>query len=266
MQYQYKIGILGYGNMGEAIAKEITKKLYDKSDILVYAPRLNGSKKIDGITVAQDPKDIFSKCETAILTIKPQIFKSDYQDIAKYIKAKNVISVMAGIKSEYVQRVIGNDDINVIRIMPNTPCLYGAGMVCIQKVDNKEALKLVKDIFKSVGKILVIEEEQFDAVTAVSGSGPAYVMYWLESIINGGIDLGLSYDVAYKLTMQTFKGTLKLVEKSTKDHEISELIKNVCSPNGTTIEAINTLQFEDVSLSIKNAMKACYDKSKKLSK
>ena len=262
MEYRYKLGFLGAGNMAKAIANGIIKSNILKADEVVMSdPFVTGN--VAGIKVINDNKVIFNDCEYVLLAVKPQIFNQIVDEL-KETKVKNVISIMAGVKMAKIKNILPNAQ--VIRIMPNLPASVGAGMAGIAKDNNasKEANEFTKAIFDSVGKAIFVNESDLDAVTAISGSGPAYVYYFIQSMIKGGIKNGLSEEAAKELTLQTFVGAVEMVKHSKDD--LDTMIDRVCSKGGTTIQAIDTFRSYDLDDKIIEGIDKCRIRSEELSK
>ncbi len=262
MEYRYKLGFLGAGNMAKAIANGIIKSNILKADEVVMSdPFVTGN--VAGIKVINDNKVIFNDCEYVLLAVKPQIFNQIVDEL-KETKVKNVISIMAGVKMAKIKKILPNAQ--VIRIMPNLPASVGAGMAGIAKDNNasKEANEFTKAIFESVGKAIFVNESDLDAVTAISGSGPAYVYYFIQSMIKGGIKNGLSEEESKELTLQTFVGAVEMVKHSNDD--LDTMIDRVCSKGGTTIQAIDTFRSYDLDAKIIEGIDKCKIRSEELSK
>lgn len=262
MEYRYKLGFLGAGNMAKAIANGIIKSNILKADEVVMSdPFVTGN--VAGIKVINDNKVIFNDCEYVLLAVKPQIFNQIVDEL-KETKVKIVISIMAGVKMAKIKNILPNAQ--VIRIMPNLPASVGAGMAGIAKDNNasKEANEFTKAIFESVGKAIFVNESDLDAVTAISGSGPAYVYYFIQSMIKGGIKNGLSEEAAKELTLQTFVGAVEMVKHSKDD--LDTMIDRVCSKGGTTIQAIDTFRSYDLDDKIIEGIDKCRIRSEELSK
>ena len=262
MEYRYKLGFLGAGNMAKAIANGIIKSNILKADEVVMSdPFVTGN--VAGIKVINDNKVIFNDCEYVLLAVKPQIFNQIVDEL-KETKVKNVISIMAGVKMAKIKNILPNAQ--VIRIMPNLPASVGAGMAGIAKDNDasKEANDFTKAIFDSVGKAIFVNESDLDAVTAISGSGPAYVYYFIQSMIKGGIKNGLSEEAAKELTLQTFVGAVEMVKHSKDD--LDTMIDRVCSKGGTTIQAIDTFRSYDLDDKIIEGIDKCRIRSEELSK
>ena len=262
MEYKYKLGFLGAGNMAKAIARGIVRSsILQPDDIIMSDP--NVTEKVAGIYVINDNNVIFNDCEYVLLAIKPQVF-NEIAPSLKNARVKNVISIMAGVKMAKIKAVLPNA--NVIRIMPNLPASVGSGMAGIAKDNDAtmEANEFTEAIFKSVGDAIFVNEADLDAVTAISGSGPAYVYYFIQSMIKGGVKNGLSEEQSKRLTLQTFQGAIDMVRKS--DDPLDIMIDRVCSKGGTTIQAIDTFKNNKLDDIIIEGIDKCKQRSEELSK
>jgi len=267
-----KVLFIGAGNMGQAIIAGVLKKsLYSKEDIYIY--EINESTKnhvIKSYGVKELPviDSKISEFEVIILAVKPQTFLSFGKDpvmlkLPDLINSnQTVVSIMAGITISKISSLIGKD-IGIVRIMPNTPCLVGEGMSVLAPSENVKThnLEEVKMIFNSVGLVEVMDEKSLDAVTGLSGSGPAYVFLFIEALTQGGILSGLPKNTAEKLAIQTVSGSLKMID-GTKS--VEELRHMVTSPAGTTIEAISVLESKGFKSAVMEAVRAATNRSKEL--
>ena len=262
MEYRYKLGFLGAGNMAKAIANGIIKSnILKANEVIMSDP--NVKDYVSGIKVINDNSIIFNDCEYVLLAIKPQVFNQIVDEL-KETKVKNVISIMAGVKMAKIKSVLPNA--HVIRIMPNLPASVGAGMAGIAKDNDasKEANDFTKAVFDSVGKAIFVNESDLDAVTAISGSGPAYVYYFIQSMIKAGIKNGLTKEQSKELTLQTFVGAVEMVKHSNDD--LDTMIDRVCSKGGTTIQAIDTFRYYELEDKIIEGIDKCKLRSEELSK
>ena len=262
MEYKYKLGFLGAGNMAKAIARGIIKSnILEANNVIMSDPNVTG--EVDGIKVINDNAVIFNDCEYVLLAIKPQVF-NEIASSFKDAKVKNIITIMAGVKMAKIKAILPNA--NVIRIMPNLPASVGAGMAGIAKDNDasKEANEFTEAIFKSVGDAIFVNEADLDAVTAISGSGPAYVYYFIQSMIKAGIKNGLTEEQSKRLTLQTFVGAVEMVKNSNDSLDI--MIDRVCSKGGTTIQAIDTFRGYDLESKIIEGIDKCKNRSEELSK
>jgi len=277
-----KIGFIGSGNMGEAfVGALIQTGIFSSS--MIYASdisekRLDILNKTYGISVMKDNFKLFSECEIVILAVKPQHIyqvlsqiseREDYQ----IPNRKIVISIAAGIPLRKIEDLLYNsldnesrERLPIIRVMPNTPALVLAGIsgMSPNKYAKAEDVKTIKIILEAIGKVIEFKEEDLDAVTALSGSGPAYVFYIAEAMIDGGVKVGLEPDKAAMLTVATIQGALKLMEESSESLEI--LRQKVTSPGGTTEAAFKVLEKNRVRQNLIEAIAAAARRSKELSR
>jgi pyrroline-5-carboxylate reductase len=263
-----KIGFIGSGNMGSAMIKGIiSSNLVSSKDIYVSdidESKLKIIKEELGVNVTTKSKELVSKVDIMVLSVKPNIYSIVLNEIKNEIKDDMlVITIAAGINIEFVENIIGNDK-KVIRTMPNTPALVNEGMaaICPNKNISEDELKLVVSIFESFGKAEVLKEYLIDSVIAVSGSSPAYVFKFIEAMADGAVLGGMPRDKAYKFAAQAVLGSAKMVLE-TGMHP-AELKDMVCSPGGTTIEAIASLEKNKFSGTVIEAMEKCMDKSRNM--
>ena len=276
-----KIGFIGSGNMGEAfVGALIQTGIFSSS--MIYASdisekRLDILNKTYGISVMKDNFKLFSECEIVIFALKPQHIYQVLSQISEHedyqiTNRKIVISIAAGIPLRKIEDLLYNtldnefrERLPIIRVMPNTPALVLAGMsgMSPNKYAKAEDVETIKIILRAIGKVIEFKEEDMDAVTALSGSGPAYVFYMAEAMIEGGIKVGLEPDKAAVLTLTTIQGALKLMEESNESPEI--LRQKVTSPGGTTEAAFKILDKNRVKENIIEAIEAAKRRSKELS-
>jgi len=264
MNFKFKLGFIGFGNMAKAIYDGIVLKgVLKNKDIAIFdadAEKSENAKK-QKINVLSDNNEIVKTCKYILFAVKPQ----QAYDIFKNIKPEQniIISIMAGITKAKLQKNLQN--CKIVRCMPNTPALIGLGMTAIDCNDlENDERKFVLSIFSSIGKTVELEDKYMDAVTSVSGSGPAYVYMFIDALIDAGVKNGLDYDTSKLLTLQTIVGSYKMVQNTSAP--IQNLIDAVCSKGGTTIEAVkvfNDSKFKDI---VKKAAEACYKRSVELSK
>jgi pyrroline-5-carboxylate reductase len=265
------IGFIGGGNMAEAVIRGvIAAKLYSAPNILVSDIR---SERLDylaseyKVTAAESNTALVQKADVVVLSVKPQNMDAVLDEIKDAVKKDTlIISIAAGVTTAKIAGVLG--DVSIIRVMPNTPALIGQGASALYSGKaSKEGLGLVLKIFSAVGKAVVVEsEELIDAVTAVSGSGPAYFFLMMEEMIKAGQKLGLSHDVAKELVLQTAKGAALLAESADVQGETpAELRKKVTSPGGTTEAAIKVFAERKFSELVTDALTSAANRSKELS-
>ncbi len=276
-----KIGLIGGGNMGEAFIGAVLKTgLSEASNIFVSdisEKRLETLSKTYNINILRDNFRLFSECDIVILAVKPQQMDEALAQIAKQKeyridKRKLIISIAAGIRIKKIENIlyapldiISSANLSIIRVMPNTPALVLEGMAGMSPNRNTslEDVTITRTILESMGQVIQFEERELDAVTALSGSGPAYIFYMIESMIQGGIKTGLTYDDASTLTLTTIKGAIKLMEEG--DDPPEELRRKVTSPGGTTEAALKVLEEGNVKQNIITAIDAAARRSKELS-
>lgn len=257
-----KIGIIGLGNMGGAIAGGLSGSL-PPEQIHVYDTDPGKSEKMEGVTVSTFIEELNDTCEVLIIAVKTD--KID-EILSKLCKYKGIIvSVAAGITIETLARGAGIDK-KIVRAMPNTPALSGCGMtvICAGENVNQDELEDIKTILMYTGKVLILPEKLMDAVTGVSGSGPAYVFTFIQAIADGAVKMGIPRDDALTLAAQTVYGSAKMFLDK-KENPI-KLRDQVASPGGTTIEAIHVLEKAGFSGIIIDAIEAATLKSKELGK
>ncbi|MBD5100100.1 MAG: pyrroline-5-carboxylate reductase [Clostridiales bacterium] len=261
MNYKYKLGFIGCGNMAKAIINGLlSSKFLSEKDMFISTPSIK--EKYQGIETTNDNVEVMTSCEYLVLAIKPQIFRSISSEFRNNT-SKCIISIMAGVSCENIAKECNCKQ--VVRIMPNTPCSIGEGVSAItSRQVSEESIKFVDNIFKTISKTVFIEEKYFDAVTSVSGSGPAYVYYFIKAMIDGGMNGGLTYEQSKNLAISTMIGASKMVENSSDD--LDTLIQKVCSKGGTTIQAIDTFKENSVAENIIKGIDNCRKRSEELSK
>jgi len=263
-----KIGFIGAGNMGEALIKGILKaKLLSSQKVCasdIRETKLKQFQKTYGIKTFKDNKELVSQVNIILLAVKPQNMEEVLSEIAPVIEKKHlVISIAAGITTSYISKRL-NDKISVVRIMPNTPALIqeGASALAMGKHATQSDLKSVQKLFESVGKTVVVDESLMDAVTGLSGSGPAYVFLFIEALADAGVKMGLSRSVALLLSAQTCLGAARMVSE-TGEHP-AKLKDMVTSPGGTTISGLHALEAGGLRTTIMDAVEAATRRSKEL--
>ena len=265
------IGFLGSGNMAEALIKGIeTSKVYAPENIFISdirPERLEFLVKEYGVEPAYSNASLAAKVQTLVLSVKPQNMTEALESIKDVVGTDTlVISIAAGIKIANITAVLG--DVAVVRVMPNTPALIGEGAAALFANDKaKPMLEAARLIFSAVGEAVVVDDEGLiDAVTAVSGSGPAYYFLLMEEMIKAASQLGLPDDVAKTLVLQTAKGAALLAADADKRAETpAELRRKVTSPGGTTEAALKVFADGKFGPLIAAAVKKARDRSQELS-
>lgn len=235
-----------------------------KGDIIMVsdkdAKKLNELKRF-GIKTGENI-DVLKHGDVVILAVKPDVYPVVLPECVGFEKL--FISIAAGVSIDYIKNILGEAS-RVVRVMPNTPALVGAGMTAICRDGALEDdIKSTESIFSAVGETVVTEEKHIDAVCGVSGSGPAYIFTMIEAMADGGVLKGLSRAEAIKLAAQTVLGSAKMVLE-TGNHP-AQLRDAVCSPGGTTIEGVAALEDCGFRSAIINAVSAATEKSKALKK
>jgi len=224
------------------------------------------AKKQFGIKTTGDNKEVASNSNILFLAVKPHLYSAVINEIREYVKEDCiVITIAAGQTIENVEKDFGRQ-VKLVRTMPNTPALVGEGMtaLCPNKMVSKDEVEEVIKIFNSFGKAEIIEEKLIDAFITVSGSSPAYVFMFIEAMADGAVLQGMPRDKAYNMAAQAVFGAAKMVIETGKHP--GELKDMVCSPGGTTIEAVAELEEKGFRAAVISAMKRCADKSKEMSK
>jgi pyrroline-5-carboxylate reductase len=265
-----KIGFIGCGNMAKAIVKGVlNSNIFLSKDIIVSDINLEMLEKIKlemGIEITLDNKEVAKKVDYIVLSIKPNMYEKIIQEIKEDIKEKTlVITIAAGITREKAESNFGKK-VKLVRVMPNTPALVGEGMsaLCPNDMISKEELKEVQDIFNSFGKTEIMEEKYMNAVTALTGSSPAIVYTFIEALSDAAVLKGLPRDKAYKLASQAVLGSAKMVLETGRHP--GELKDAVCSPGGTTIEAMFSLEKNGFRGVVMESFVKCVDKADEMSK
>lgn len=260
-----KIGIIGAGNMSAAITKGLLAAGYPKDTLFVsdIAPdKLQAAAALGVRTGTNEEAAAFA--DTLILAVKPGIYEKALPPLAAHSRGKLVISIAAGITIGFVASLL--PDARIVRVMPNTPALVGAGMAALSFAPTctKADIEHATALFSSLGRCVVVPESLMDAVVSVSGSGPAYAYMLINAMAQGGVLGGLSKKDALLLAAQTVYGAAKMVLE-TGEHP-AVLCDNVCSPGGTTIAAVEALEQCGFTAAVITAEKKCAEKSAQLKK
>ena len=267
-----KIGFIGGGNMAEAMIKGLLSASFiEAKNVFVSEPSeakrdtLHAEYKIK---VSADNRELVKKCDIIILAVKPQIVQKVLRDIASLVgRDKLVISIAAGVPIAIMDDVLRggkNKKFSIVRTMPNTPALVQEGVTAIASGQHvsKTDVKIAHRIFEAVGRTVDVEEDQLDAVTGLSGSGPAYIFMLIEALSDAGVKMGLSREVANILTIQTVLGSAKLARESGKHP--GELKDMVPSPAGTTISGLHALEEGSFHTTLMNAVEDATLRSREL--
>lgn len=264
-----KFGIIGAGNMGEAILRGfVSSGNAANADIAIYDPYTEKCKLLErecGVKSAATIEELIQWSDILLIAIKPNVCTHVFEDHKKLFANKAVVSIAAGWGGERLKNALPAST-RILRVMPNTPAMIGEGMIVFESGDSLTQAEhsFAETLFASVGDVISAEPKLMDAVTAVSGSGPAYVYMFIEALADGGVKAGLPRSIALKLAAQTVKGSAMMVSQ-TGIHP-GELKDRVCSPGGTTIEAVATLEQMGFRGKVIAAVDACAEKSQKMSK
>jgi pyrroline-5-carboxylate reductase len=261
-----KIGFVGCGNMGGAmVGGLINSGFLRAADIMISTKTEASAKKLEeqfNVKTTLDSKLVAMESEIIILAVKPFMYKEIIDEIKSEItKDKLIITVAAGITISNMEEWFG-DDFKIIRTMPNTPALVGQAMsaVCPNKNISKDELNYCFKIFESFGECVQLDEKDFHGFTALCGSSPAYVFMFIEAMADGAVRLGIPRAKAYKMAAQSVLGSAKMVLETGKHP--GELKDMVCSPGGTTIDAVVELEKLGFRNSVIQAIDKCAEKSR----
>jgi pyrroline-5-carboxylate reductase len=270
MMTDKKIGIIGCGNMGEALLSRLSKVMEKSVSIMVSeldAARRAAILEKHKIIVEIDNNYLVKYSDVIILAVKPQDLENVLrQEVCCGISEKKLLmSVAAGITTKYIESVVG-DNVPVIRAMPNMPAVVGEAVtaICPGSAAVKRDVELARQIFSTIGDVVEVEESQMDAVTAVSGSGPAYFFYLIEALAEAAVKLGLDEKTAEELAVRTAIGSSKLLDEL-KEHP-AILRRKVTSKGGTTEAALKVFDDKKLKNIIEEATAAACARAKELSK
>lgn len=265
-----KIGFIGAGNMAKAIIGGIVKaKLVDSKNIFIYGPNIDNlrvTQRDFKVEIGNSARELAENMDILFISVKPNILLKVLKDIKDYVNENAIIvSIAAGIDIESMETVISKNH-KIVRAMPNTPALVGEGMssICGNSKVTQGELLIVKEIFDSFGKTEILPENLIHSVIGVSGSAPAYIFILIEAMADGAVLGGMPREKAYKFAAQAVLGSAKMVLDTGKHP--GELKDMVCSPGGTTIEAVKVLEEKGFRASVIEAMDKCMNKSKEMGK
>lgn len=267
---QAKLGFIGGGQMGEALIRGVLAAgLYQPGDLMVaepFTPRRELLATRYGVKVYEEAGPLWGLCPVLMLAVKPQIMGAVLEQAREWLDEQRhlLISIAAGTSLTFIEESLAPRQVRVIRVMPNTPALVlaGASALSAGKYATEQDLELAAKIFAAVGKTVLLPESAMDAVTGLSGSGPAYVFTFLEALIDAGVKVGLSREVAGILARQTIAGSLQLAEESQQSP--AELRAMVTSPGGTTIAGLHVLERGAFRALVMDAVEAATRRSAEL--
>jgi pyrroline-5-carboxylate reductase len=261
------LAVIGGGRMGEAIISGLlTGEAISPDAIVVAEPDADRREQLEtdyGIRCVADGRDAVDGAHIVLLAVKPQVIDEVARSLAERIGSAIVISIAAGISCARLESLLPSGTV-VVRVMPNTPAMVGEGMSVVSGGTEADSAQvgLVRDLFGFLGESIVIDERHQDAATAISGSGPAYVALFIDSLARAGVRQGLSREVAQALAIQTVRGTAGLLERTGMHPE--ELVDSVASPGGTTIAAIEALESGGLRPAVAQAVAAAVKRAKEL--
>ena len=254
-----KIGMIGVGNMGGAILRGMIASGYVAAEDVMAClhseeKRQALAAEIPGLTCTTDAKALAQECRMIVLAVKPQVLD------------RALVSIAAGWTMDMLTNKVAGTTATLLRVMPNTPALVGAGMtaICRQTTLSAADLAYAQGIFDAIGETAVIDEKLFDGFIAVSGSSPAYIFMLIEAMADAAVREGIRRPDAIKMAAQAVLGSAKMVLETGKHP--GQLKDEVCSPAGTTIEAVEMLEKRGFRAAVQDAMAVCAEKSRQMSK
>ena len=264
-----KLGFIGCGNMAQAMITGIIGKNVVPAEEVIAADlafaKVEKIKEKFQINITTDNCEA-AKADIVVLSVKPQMYKDVIHEIRDCItKSQLVVTIAAGVTMAQSERQFGKE-VKIIRVMPNTPALVGEGMagICQNEYTTPEDMEKVCQIFRSFGQVEIVTESLMDAVVGVSGSSPAYVYMFIEALADAAVMQGIPRDKAYIFAAQSVYGSAKVVLETGKHP--GELKDAVCSPAGTTIEAVRVLEEKGMRSAVIEATIAASKKSKEMGK
>lgn len=266
-----KIGMIGVGNMGGAILRGMIASGYVAAEDVMAClhseeKRQALAAEIPGLTCTTDAKALAQECRMIVLAVKPQVLGELLDSIKGEINDRALVSIAAGWTMDMLTSKVAGTTATLLRVMPNTPALVGAGMtaICRQTTLSAADLAYAQGIFDAIGETAVIDEKLFDGFIAVSGSSPAYIFMLIEAMADAAVREGIRRPDAIKMAAQAVLGSAKMVLETGKHP--GQLKDEVCSPAGTTIEAVEMLEKRGFRAAVQDAMAVCAEKSRQMSK
>ena len=266
--FEKELGIIGIGKIGSALVRRFVNTKTVKNDsIIIYdinEKRLKDVSEELNVEMASDNLELVKRSRCILVALIPQVINKVLSEISKVISEDQIlISIAAGVSLEKISKII-NKPIALIRIMTNTPAIIGAAATAIASNEfvNEKDLIFTKKLFKSVGLVVELDEMHLDAVTGLSGSGPAYIFIIIEALADGGVKMGLPRDISQKLAAHTVMGSAKLLLETGKHP--GELKDMVATPGGTTITAIHEIESAKLRATLIRAVEAATLRSKTL--
>lgn len=264
-----KVGIVGLGNMGESIARAFLNSGVAGDEIVYFEAKPARSQAMSrtyAIEAARDPGDLAARCRYVILAVKPQDAKAAITAMVPGLSESNiVVSIMAGVKSSTISALL-QKPAKVVRVMPNICIAIGEGALGVAPgpLLSKDELDDLYALMRPLGRMVEVTEEQMDAVTALAGSGPAFVLSFLEALTDGGVRMGLARDKAFGLALQTMKGTIAMLDAEKLHPALMK--ESITSPGGTTIAGLVILDEKGFKGNVVRALEAAQDRARELSR
>lgn len=260
----FKLGVIGFGNMGSAIVNGfISKNLMKKEDIVICDENFNvrNNARNNGFEVYETPKDLADNADIVLIAVKPVSAKVLLNKIGNCLRDKLLISIVAGLEVKTIKTWTDNKP-RVLRVMPNTPAIVGEGVFALDSGTDAtvEEEEKIEEIFSGIGLVEWVEEKLFPAVTGLSGGGPAYVAMLIEALADAGVLHGLKRDTAIKISAKTvFGSAAQILDTNIHPAVLKDM---VCSPAGTTIEGVKVLEEYGFRSGIIDAVSAAALKAK----
>lgn len=265
------IGFIGCGNMAGAIIGGIIKsgaipaeeiKVFD-----IFYPAVENAVKKFGVGVCESERDIVNNCDTVILAVKPNVLASVADKINTALEESDtlLISIAAGKTIDFIRNSLSHDN-RIIRVMPNINALAGEAISAYtaNKSATKEDKELCEKIFSAVGQVIYLEENYFPLFGVIGGCGPAFAYMFIDALARAGVKNGMKKDTALMVAAQTVLGSAKMILEASPEEHPWELIDKVCSPGGTTIEGVTSLQADGFEAAVHNAVNKAVEKDSKL--
>jgi pyrroline-5-carboxylate reductase len=260
------LGFIGVGVMGSSIIKSLLMKSITSDQICIAdkSPEKLEQIKSQYQVKVKEISTIAESCNVIFLAVKPQDLADVLTELKQTIQPETlVISIAAGKTIKFIEDQLQTNN-PVIRAMPNTPAQIGKGIsaIAVGAKASSDDLKIAMELFSTTGEVVVVSEDKIDAVTALSGSGPAYFFYFIEAMVKAGVELGLTDEIATKLAIETISGSAAMLKESNLD--AATLRKNVTSPKGTTAAALEVFSDSDLENIILKAMSAAKNRAQEL--
>ncbi len=263
-----KIAIIGAGKLGCSITEGLLKAEYiEAKNLIITRRKIEHLKKYSelGVQTIDSNSLAIEQSDIIIIAVKPHQIEKLLKTVSGFINSKKIlISVVTGVSIEEIRKFIGKNNIDIFRAMPNTAIAMQESMTCIATDIDSKNIDIVTDIFKNLGKTVVIEENLMGAATILAASGIAFILRYIRAATQGGIEIGFSSELAKLITTQTVKGAVALLEKR-KEHPEKE-IDMVTTPRGVTISGLNEMEHQGFSSSLIKGLITSYEKIDKIAK